>query len=186
MPFVATMLFFVSILLVLAAVALIGFIVRREVAKVLIEERSSPRELPPPGFRPLFEPDEEELREAERAEAAEREEIERQENLKQAEDKLALFGELRHTWAESPNRGSTAQLLYEASQVADGKVYLETCEQVLASWRAGEIAELSAEDLAQLFESHFWLLRNSKRTPGVSFRLNEEIARLRREAEPPA
>jgi len=122
------------------------------------------------------------LRAQANAEAEKVKEIERQESLKQTEEKLALFGELRQTWAQSPNRGSTIELLYEASQVSDGGIYLETCEQVLASWRAGKIAELSADDLAQLLESHFWLLRNSERTPGVSFRLNEEIAGLRRES----
>ena len=175
------MLVFFAILLVVALSALIGFMVRREVVKTL-SEKPTPRELPQPQYRPLFQPDEDELRAQANAEAEKVKEIERQESLKQTEEKLALFGELRQTWAQSPNRGSTIELLYEASQVSDGGIYLETCEQVLASWRAGKIAELSADDLAQLLESHFWLLRNSERTPGVSFRLNEEIAGLRRES----
>lgn len=176
------MLLFFVIFLVLAAVALIGFIVRREVAKSLLEN-PSPRELPQPQYRPLFQPDEEDLREMERMEAEKLAEIERQENLKQAEEKLAKFGELRQTWAQSPNRGSTIELLVQASQISDGKVYLETCEGILASWCAGDIGELSSDDLAQLLESHFWLLPDSERTPGVSFRLKEEIAGLRREPE---
>jgi hypothetical protein len=176
------MLLFLSIFLVLAAVALIGFIVRREVAKSLLEQAPL-RELPQPQYRPLFEPAEDELRAEASAEAKKVKEIESQESLKQAEEKLAKFEELRQTWAQSPTRGSTINLLYEASQIADGTVYLETCERILTSWHAGEIADLSADDLAQLLESHFWLLPDSQRTPGVSFRLKQEIAGLRRESE---
>ena len=154
-------------------------------AKSLLEQ-APPRELPQPQYRPLFQPDEEELRAERLAEAEKLEEIKRQENLKLAEEKLALFGELRQTWAHSPSRAGTIELLFEASRIADGTVYLETCARILASWRAGEIAELSADDLAQLLESHFRLLPNRARTPGVSFRLKEEIAGLRRVSEPPA
>jgi hypothetical protein len=176
------MLVFFAILLVVAVSALIGFMVRREVVKTL-SEKPMRRELPQPQYRPLFQPDDEELRAEARAEAEQLKEIERQESLKQTEEKLALFGELRQTWAQSPNRGSTIELLYEASQVSDGSVYLETCEQIVALWRARQIAELSAADLAHLLESHFWLLPDRTRTPGVSFRLKEEIAGLRRESE---
>ena len=186
MPFVATMLLLFSILLVLAITALIGFFVRREVAKTLIQQ-VPPRQLPDqPQFRPLFQPDEDELRAERRVDAEKLAETKRQESLKLAEEKLALFDELRQTWAESPNRGSTINLLYEASQIADGDVYLETCERILASWRAGEIGDLSRDDLAQLLESHFWLLTDRARTPGVSFRLREEVSKLRRESEPSA
>ena len=176
---------FFAILLVLAAVALIGFMVRREVVKTL-SETPHPRELPQPQYRPLFQPDEDELRAEASAEAKKEAETKRQESLKLREEKLAKFDELRQTWAQSPTRGSTIDLLYEASQVSDGRVYLETCEQVLASWRAGQIADLSADDLAQLLESHFWLLPDRTRTPGVSFRLKEEIAGLRGRSEPSA
>ena len=176
----AAMLLFLSIFLVLAAVALIAFLVRREVAKSLLEQ-APPRELPQPQYRPLFQPDEDELRAEALAEAEKEAETKRQESLKLTEEKLAKFRRLRQTWAQSPNRGSTIELLLEASQFSDGRLYLETCEKILASWRAKRIFGSSANDLAQLLESHFWLLPVSERTPGVTFRLREEVAKLRRE-----
>jgi hypothetical protein len=170
------------IFLILAAVALVGFIRRREAAERL-SQRSSPRELPQPLFRPLFQPDAEQLRAIDRSEAENLAEIERLEDLNESSKKLALFWELRQNWELSPTRANTIQLLYEASQAADGKNYVDTCERLVTLWHAGRIAELSAVDLAQLLESHFWLLPHSERTPGVSFRLREEIAGLRRGSE---
>jgi hypothetical protein len=173
------MLFLIAILSVLAAAVLVAVFVRHSLF-ISTEERTPVAELPPASFRPLFEPGEEELREAERLEGLRAEEIERQRSLKQTEEKLAIFNQLRHTWAKSPTRAATVRLLYEASMMGRGELYQEVCGSVLEVWSAGNIAELSREDLARLLESHFWLLPDSERTPGVSFLLQEEIAGLRR------
>jgi hypothetical protein len=158
------------------------FFVRRQVVKTLSEE-FPPRELPEPQYRPLFQPSEEDLRKDELALTAKLEETKRYESLKQAEEKLAKFEELRQTWRASSTRASTVELLLRASEMGDGKLYLETGEQVLAAWRAGIIGDSHLRCLAQLLEGHFWLLPDSERTPGVSFRLKEEIAGLRRGSE---
>ena len=174
------MLFLISILSVLAAIVLLSIFVKRQVTESLAEHES-PRELPEPQFRPLFEPTDEELREEELKEAAEAAEIDRQESLKQTEEKLAKFDRLRQDWANSPNKIGTIELLYQASALGQGELYWDTCERVLAVFRAGVISGLSADDLAQMLESHFWLLPDDERPPGVSFLLQEEIAGLRRE-----
>lgn len=176
----AKMLLFFAILFVVAISVLIGFFVRREVVKTLSEHNV--RELPPTDYRPLFQPDEAELRDVERMENALLAETKRQNDLNEVRKKLAKFDELRQTWAQKPTRGNTIELLVQASAIADGRVYLETCEHVLSLWRAEQVADLSADDLAQLLDSHFWLLPDGERTPGVSFRLKEEIAGLRRES----
>lgn len=173
------MLFLVSIVVVLAAIVLLAVFVKRQVATSLIEEASQ-RELPEPQYRPLFEPTDEELLEAEHIEAARVAELREQEGAHEQAKKLAKFKELLQNWGDSPDRAKTVELLYEASRTASGDVYLDTCESVLTAWRAGRIGDLSSNDLAQLLESHFWLLPESERTPGVSFRLREEIAGLRR------
>jgi hypothetical protein len=173
------MLFLIAILSVLAAAILVAVFVRRTVSASL-DEGTRVTELPPPTFRPLFEPGEDELREVAQLEQLNAAETERQRGLKLTEEKLAIFDQLRHTWAKSPTRAATVELLYEASLIGQGELYQEVCESVLKVWSAGDIAELSREDLAQMLESHFWLLPDSERTPGVSFLLQEEIAGLRR------
>jgi len=174
------MLFLIFILSVLAAIVIFSIFVKRQVTGSLAEHEA-PRELPEPQYRPLFAPSEEDLRAEEMAEAARLAEMDRQESLKQTEEKLASFEELRQTWANSPNKAGTVEVLYQASQMGCGEVYWDTCDRVLKVWRAGRVGELSADDLAQMLESHYWLLPDNERTPGVSFRLKEEIAGLRRE-----
>ncbi|MEP7074966.1 MAG: hypothetical protein ABI878_04080 [Acidobacteriota bacterium] len=174
------MLFLITILSVLAAIVLLSIFVKRQVAGSLAEHESL-RELPEPQYRPLFEPTAEELQAEQLQEAAKEAEIDSRESLKQTEEKLASFDHLRQNWANSPNRAGTIELLYQASALGRVELYWDTCERVLAVWRAGTISGLSADDLAQMLESHFWLLRDSERTPGVSFHLKEEIAGLRRE-----
>jgi hypothetical protein len=176
------MLFLIAILSVLAAAALLAIFVKRQITKTLLEE-APVRELPPAGYRPLFEPGEDELREAERKEAERLAEIKRQENLKEHVKKLEKFEELRQTWRAHSSKANTVELLVQASQTGSGEVYWDTCEAILAAWRAGDVGELLSRDLAQLLESHFWLLPDSERAPGVSFRLKEEIAGLRRGSE---
>ena len=173
------MLFLFSSLLILAAVVLLAVFVKRQVANSLTDQ-SPVRELPEPQYRPLFEPTEEELQEDERIEAARVTELDEENARRERANKLAKFDELRQDWASSANKANTVELLYQASQTASGEIYFDTCESVLKAWRAGNVSDMSAGDLAQMLESHFWLLPDNERTPGVSFRLKEEIAGLRR------
>lgn len=174
------MLLLISVIIAIVITILVAGIVRKQVIDSLAEQEQ-PRQLPEPTFRPLFEPTEEELSETERIEAARVAELLDREKLQEQAKKLAKFDQLRQNWANSPDKAATVELLYEASQTANGQIFWETCESVLTVWRAGRVDCLSANDLAQLLESHFWLLPESERTPGVSFRLKEEIADLRRE-----
>src|SRR5258707_852536 len=150
------MLFLFSSLLILAAVVLLAVFVKRQVARSLAEEMPV-RELPEPQYRPLFEPTEEELREDERIEAARVTELDQEQARREQAKKLAKFDELRQTWALSANKTNTVELLYQASQTASGEIYFDTCEGVLKAWRAGSVGDLSADDLAQMLESHYWL-----------------------------
>ena len=104
---------------------------------------------------------------------------EREASERQEKEKLAKFEELRQTWRTSATRANTIELLFQASQSGDGKIYLDVCEDVLKAWNAGTPDGLAADELAQIMESHVWLIPANERTPGVSFRLKEEIAGLR-------
>lgn len=170
--------------LLLLAVASLAFFVKRLVQPVLLDQEDERRSLAAETYRPLFAPTDEDLWLAEREEKkllkANREEIERQE----AKERLAQFEEFRASWQERPTRATTIELLYRSSQIADGNVYLDTCERVLDAWQEGKLADVSAADLHQLFETHFWLLPANERTPGASFRLKEAAAKLKGQYRP--
>jgi hypothetical protein len=168
---------FTTFLVLLAGVSLAILLKRLSDQKFLDEDR--PVSLAAESYRPLFAPTDEELRLAEADErkqlTAKQEEAKRQES----EEKLAELENFRQTWSETWDRAATIELLYRASKTEDGPAYLDTCDSVLAAWRDGNLADITAGDLAQLLETHFWLLPAQQRTPGVSFRLKEEIAKLR-------
>lgn len=170
------MLFLITILAVLAAVGVIAYFTQRR-GRQSLPESNFYSTLPPENLRPLFLPTEEEMR---KEEAARETALRNEENRFESEKKLAKLAEVRQNWLESYDRKNTVELLYRASQCETGEAYFDTCFAVIEAWRAGKIADLTDDDLAQLLESHFWLLPADERTPGVTFRLNGEIADLRR------
>jgi hypothetical protein len=131
-------------------------------------------------LRPLFEPSKEELlaeqNEKERLLMLETQaEEDRQKQLVIDEAELELAD-----WTVSPNRSKTILLLSNAAKSENENIYVKACKEVLRIWRTGLVDGLSANDLAQLMESHYWLIPAEKRTPGASFLIKEEIAGLRR------
>ena len=176
------MLFFLTIfLLVLAAVAL-AIAARRSRRERYLPDHD-PLNIDASRFRPLFAPSDEDLAAVER-EKQDVIDAEQRENDRLArEKKLANFAEFRQTWRASEKKENVADLLTRAAEFKDGEVFLETVKTILDE---RQNVSLSNEDLAQLIESHFWLLPANERTPGVTFAVNEEIAALRRRSEPPA
>jgi hypothetical protein len=138
--------------------------------------------LNPKNFHGLFQPTEEELRAFEKAEKeADKAKSEEAKRL-ESEEKISKVIEFMSNWREMPSRRNTLELLYIASQSENGNVYNKAAKSVLESWNEGKISDLSAEDLAQILESHFWLLPSEQRTSGIGFGLNQEIASLRRKS----
>ena len=130
-------------------------------------------------FRPLFAPSQEDLRAAE----AEKERL-RQTEIDQAvkRDERAAADEiarLRSAWMRSPTKAHTISLLYAAAKSENETIFLQACREVLKVWRTGSVIDLSADGLAQLIESHFWLIPANKRTPGAKFLIKQETAGLR-------
>ncbi len=172
------LLIFTTCILLLAGISLAILLKRLSVQKLLVEEES-PAVIGAESYRPLFAPTDEELRIAEADErkrlSAKQEEARRQES----EEKLADLDRFRQSWAEEPSRAATIDLLYRTSQTQNGTAYLETCEAVVRAWQNAGIADVAAGDLAQLLETHFWILPAAERTPGSSFRLRELITAVR-------
>ena len=133
----------------------------------------------PKNFRGLFQPTEKELRALEKAEKEA--ESAKTEEAKQLElqEKISKVEEFKSVWRDSPTKRNTIEILYLASESGVEKVYVDTATLVLDVWNSVKIENLSTSDLAQLLESHYWLIPTKNRTSGVSFGLNQEIASLR-------
>jgi hypothetical protein len=83
----------------------------------------------------------------------------------------------------SPNRNSTAKLLYITALSDDAKNYGRAIELVLLSWRDGSLSDLSAADLKALIKSEYWVLSSRTRTSGAGFVLKETLSSANRELE---
>ncbi|HEY0427223.1 MAG TPA: hypothetical protein VGC76_05405 [Pyrinomonadaceae bacterium] len=173
------MLILLTILVVLSAVITISVVLKTQKDRKLLSSEI-PREIESPVQRSLFEPSAEDIRL--RADE-EKSRIETQ----KAEDARLVFAqkaekvrEFREFWELAMNRRNTVQLLRLAAESESGKIFSETAESVIDEWHANKIEDLSAEQLAQILESHFWLLPDKERTSGVAFWLKQEIAGLRR------
>jgi hypothetical protein len=136
----------------------------------------------PKKFRGLFQPTEEEIRASEKAEKEIEQAKTGEAKRLELEEKISKVVESIDVWRKLPSRRNTLELLYVASKSENGRVYSDAAKSVLESWQNGKIDDLSAEDLAQILESHFWLLPDEQRTSGINFGLNQEIASLRRKS----
>lgn len=176
------MLFLFTILVVLLGIFAVAILAKRLASQNLLEENPH-KNLAAEEYRPLFAPTEEDLREFEAEEEAQAVTKQAEELRLILKEKLVNLEKIRQTWRESPSKTATIELLYLASQAENSEAYLETAEAVVEAWRTGEIPGLTADDLAHLLDSHFWLLPTHERTPGVSFRIQQETADLRRKSE---
>ena len=173
------MLILLTILVVVSAVVTISVILKtRKDRNFLASE--FPKQFEPVQFRGLFEPDAEEIRASELEEKTRIEAEQAEEIRLVAAQKAEKLREFQEFWEMSPNRRNTVQLFHLAAETESGKIFSETAESVIQHWQAGKIEDLKAERLAQILESHFWLLPNEERTSGVSFWIKQEIAGLRR------
>jgi DNA repair ATPase RecN len=162
---------------ILIAAAIIIF-VRRQTRTPLLDDQT-PKYLNGESLRPLFAPDEEELRALELAEEESAKEQAAEQAREAYEKRLASFEEFRQTWRELPSRANTVELLFRASELERGEVYLDTIDELLH--KRSDV--FTNDEIAQLIESHFWLLPQRERTPGVTFTINRELAALRGRAQ---
>ena len=176
------MLFFLTIFVLILAALAFALVARRSRQNNYLPD-NDPLNIDASRFRPLFAPSDEDLAAVEREKQAVIDAELLGNERRAREKKLANFAEFRQTWRASEKKENVADLLTRAAEFEDGEIFLETVKTVLDE---RPNLNLSDEDLAQLIESHFWLLPANERTPGVTFAVNEEIAALRRRSEPPA
>ena len=171
------MLFIYTILVVLLLVTVVAVFAKRRIDRDLIES-NQPKNLMDTHLRPLFEAGEEEMRsETDEAGAIDAEPVD-----DAREKMLAKLDELRHTWGENPTKRDAVTMLVLAAETASADIYSSVVQQVVREWRAGRIDGLSSADLAELVESHLWLLPVGEKTSGAGFVIKQEISSLRSES----
>jgi hypothetical protein len=116
---------------------------------------------------------------------------ERHENLKALVSHISKSNELRanrrlaerliEEWKASPTRRSTTEMIHIAALSDDAATYQHAVEEALELWRLGKLPEFSAEQLTELFVSHFWVIAPQVRRGGEGFALKRKLSGARRE-----
>ena len=173
------MLIFFTLLVVISAVAMLAISAKRRNSLPL--EQNPPKNFEAENFRPLFQPTEEELRAFERQEKSNLEAEKAEEARRILVRKTKKAFEFEKTWRVLPDRKKTIELLFLACESESSKTFSEISENIIKLWRENRIENLTAQNLAELLDSHFRTLPQQERTSGVLFWLREEIERLRSE-----
>jgi len=171
------MLFLFTILVVISAIATLAIFAKRRNSNLLQQNPS--KNLSAENFRPLFQPTEEEIRAFERQEKTRSEAKKAEESRRILVEKAEKASEFEKTWSISPDRKTTIELLFLASESGNAKIFSEISANIIRFWRENRVENLTAQDLADLLDSHFRILPQQERTSGALFWLREEIERLR-------
>ena len=169
------MLFILIFLIVVVGSISIAVFVKRQIDRDLLESQE-PKQLTDTHLRPLFAEDGEEMREDEPSETSV---IEAEPVDDSQEKKLAKLEEIQQTWSANPDKRNTLELLAAAAETGVGEMYAGVAGEVAARFRKRELTGVSALDLADLLETHLWLLPAEERMSGEGFLVKQEIAELR-------
>ena len=169
------MLFILTILVVLLAAVAVTVFVKRRIDRDLIES-NQPKNLMDTNLRPLFQADEEEVRADEPVDA---DVIEAEPVDDESEKKLAKLEEIQQTWSANPDKRNTLELLAAAAETGVGEMYAGVVGEVAARFRNRELTGISALDLADLLETHLWLLPSQERMSGKGYLVKQEVSKLR-------
>jgi len=92
-----------------------------------------------------------------------------------------LAKQLIETWRTAPDRRSTTEMIHIAALSDDAATYEQAIEAAMESWRSGTLVQFSAQELAALFVSQYWLISPEARRGGVGFALKRRLLGVRRE-----
>lgn len=177
-----TIIFFVMVIAIGASAVLgFSFYLRRKTKR--LQSQNQVQFAEPTRYRPLFAPTDEEIRALEREEKT-REKAKAEDEIRQAkENKIKLAHDFQKIWQNQPNKGKTIEFLRLAAESENSEVFSETARNVLNFWSDKKIDNLSAQDLADLLDSHLRTLPQQERASGILFWLKQEIQSLRRNSE---
>ena len=133
----------------------------------------------PPPYHNLFAPTDEENRALEREENSQIRAKEREDLRRLAAEKIEKAENFRRDWRTSPDKRKTIELLRLASESENADVFSAVAEDIIKIWRENRIENLTADNLADLLDSHLKTLPQQERTAGALFWLKREIMSLR-------
>jgi len=168
------MFYIITILIVLLALTGVAVLVKRRIDRDLIES-NEPKNLTDTHLRPLFPAEADERVE----EPVDGEVIDAEPVDDEREKKLAKLDDLRQTWLANPNRRDAASLLLTASECGIAAVYSDVVTEVVREWDAGRLDGMSAATLANLIETHLWLLPQNEKMSGDAYVVKQEISALK-------
>lgn len=171
------MLVLLTILVVLSAVVTITVLLKNRQNPSL----DNPKEFELPPYRPLFAPDEEEIRAFEREEKVLQTAKIRENERRLAEEKIETVRKFQSEWQAAPDKRKTIELLRLAAQSENGQVFADISAEIIRFSNEDRVKNLSKKDLADLLDSHLRTIPQQERTSGALFWLKEEIAKLRGE-----
>ena len=164
-----------------SAVLGLSFYLKRRTKLLNTENQRQIEDLPP--YRSLFEPSEDEIRAFEREEKLKLE-AKKEEELRQVlAEKVEKVIDFQRIWLSEPNKRNTIELFRLAAESETAKIFSEIAENVIKVWDDNSLVDLTANDLANLIESHMRILPQQERTSGTLFWLKQEIQSLRTKSE---
>ena len=84
-------------------------------------------------------------------------------------------------WRTVPGRRSTIEMIHITALSDDAEIYAHAVDEVMDLWRRGYLAQLSSDDLVELFVSQFWVIAPESRRGGGGYALKRRLLGLRRE-----
>lgn len=93
----------------------------------------------------------------------------------------SLVNSFHKIWAESPDALTTSEMFRLAANVNDAELFLDVLIEAERFVKTNELPEISAAELSELAESHYWLLSQPIRSSGAGFLIKQKMADLRRE-----
>jgi hypothetical protein len=92
----------------------------------------------------------------------------------------APFAEaLLEVWQQKPTRQGVAKLLYISALSDDAEIYFLAVNTVRNAWREQKIPDISGQELADVIETEYWLLKPSARETNMA--LKDFLTQMRTE-----
>ena len=98
-------------------------------------------------------------------------------------EKIERVRKFHTVWLSEPNTRNTVELFRLVAESESAKTFSKVAESVLKVWDDKKLVDLTANDLANLIESHLRILPPQERTSGKLFWLRQEIQSLSTKSE---
>lgn len=99
---------------------------------------------------------------------------------REIEPNNGLVRAFQKIWRREPNRLATVQMFRLAAETNDAELLLDVLTESEQFAAANKLNDLTASEISDLANSHYWLLDELARTSGAGFMLRQKFAQSRR------